>query len=99
LKLPVQRGILVAHVYRGSSAASAGIQGYSRRARIYNELYLIGGDIITEIDGTPLGSMDELHLAMESKRPGDVVQVTLYRESEKIQKSVKLVEAPLRRAR
>ena len=99
LKLPVRRGILVARVYRGSSAANAGIQGYSQIARIYNERYLIGGDIITEIDGAALGSTDDLHLAMESKRPGDVVQVTLYRGSTKIQKSVTLVEAPLRRAR
>jgi S1-C subfamily serine protease len=98
LKLPVQQGILVARVYRNSSAADAGIRGYNRIARLYNERYLIGGDIITEIDEIPLGSMDDLRLLMESKRPGDVVQATLYRENTKIQKSVTLVEVPRRSA-
>lgn len=99
LNLPVERGVLVARVYRGSSAANAGIRGADKIARLYNERYLIGGDIITEIDGHSLGSMDELHLMMESRRPGEVVQVTLYRENSEIQKSVTLVEAPRQGAR
>lgn len=99
LELPVQRGILVARVRRGSSAANAGIRGYDKIARLYNERYLIGGDIITEIDGNPVGSMDDLQLLMESKRPGETVQVTLYRGNKKLQRSVELVEASRRRTR
>jgi S1-C subfamily serine protease len=99
LILPVERGILVAWIYRGSSAANAGIRGYSQIAILHNQRYRIGGDIIAEIDGTSVGTMDDLHLLMESKRPGDVVQVTLYRGNSKIQKSVTLVEAPRRRVR
>jgi len=99
LNLPVQRGILVAKVHRGSSAANAGIRGSDRFAPLYNQRYMIGGDIITEIDGKAVGSMGDLHLLMESKRPGEMVQVTFYRGSRKLQESVELVEAPRRSTR
>jgi S1-C subfamily serine protease len=97
LDLPVQHGILVVRVYRGSSADSAGVRGYDKIARLYNERIYLGGDIITEIDGHPVGSLDELRLSMESKRPGDAVQVTIYRDGAKTRKSVRLVEAPRQR--
>jgi putative serine protease PepD len=98
LNLPVQSGILVARVYRGSSAEKAGIQGANEIVGWYNERIAVGGDIITDIDGKPVASQDELRLALESKRPGDTIQVTLYRGRSKIRKSVTLVEAPRPRA-
>jgi S1-C subfamily serine protease len=97
LELPVKQGILVVRVYRGSSAERAGIRGYDRIARLYNERFYIGGDIVTKIDDHPVGSLDELRLLMESKRPGQTVQVTLYRDGNKMQQSVTLVEAPRQR--
>jgi S1-C subfamily serine protease len=97
LNLPVSSGILVARVGRGSSADQAGIQGADRIALLYNERILIGGDIITEIDGKPVGSLEELRLLLETKRAGDLVKVTLYRGRSKMQKSVSLVETPPQR--
>jgi S1-C subfamily serine protease len=94
LNLPVSSGILVARVYRGSSADNAGIRGADQIVILYNQRILIGGDIITDIDGKPVGSLDELRLSLESKRPGDTIRVTLYRGRSKIEKSVTLVEAP-----
>jgi putative serine protease PepD len=98
LDLPVSSGILVARVYRGSSADNAGIRGANQIALLYNVRIGIGGDIITEIAGQPISSMDELKLVLETKRPGDVVPVTIYRGRSRIQKSVTLVEAPQRRS-
>jgi S1-C subfamily serine protease len=97
LELPVGSGILVARVYRGSSADNAGIRGYNEVALLYNERILIGGDILTEVDGKPIASQEELRLALESKRPGDTVQVTIYRGKSKMKKAVTLVEAPRQR--
>ncbi len=97
LNLPVSNGILVAWVYRGSSADNAGIRGYDKVLLLYNERIRIGGDIVTEIDSKQVGSLDELRLALESKRPGDTVRVTIYRGRSKSQISVTLVEAPRRR--
>ena len=98
LNLPVKTGILVARVMRGSSADGAGIQGATEIAVLYNRRFLIGGDIITEIEGKPVASLEELRLMPESKRPGNTVNITLYRGRSKIQKSVPLVEAPRQRA-
>jgi len=98
LNLPVKTGILVARVMRGSSADGAGIQGANEIAILYNRRFLVGGDIITEIEGKPVASLEELRLMLESKRPGNSVNITLYRGRSKIQKSVPLVEAPRQRA-
>jgi S1-C subfamily serine protease len=98
LGLPVSSGILVARVYRGSSAESAGIRGANQMAILYNERVLIGGDIITEVDGQPVTSSEELKMVLESKHAGDTVKVTIYRGKTKIQKSVVLVEAPRQRS-
>jgi S1-C subfamily serine protease len=98
LNLPVKTGILVARVYRGSSAEGAGIQGANEIAVLYNQRFLVGGDIITEVDGKPVDSLEELRLMLESKRPGNTVSITIYRGRSKIQKSVPLIEAPKQRA-
>jgi S1-C subfamily serine protease len=97
LDLAVNKGVLIARVFRGSSAEAAGIRGASEIALLYNERILVGGDIITAIDGKPVTSFDALKLALEPKHPGDTVQVTLYRGRSKIQKSVVLTEAPRQR--
>ena len=94
LNLPVESGILVARVQRNSSADRAGIRGANKILRLYNENILIGGDIISEIDGKPVSSPDELRLALESRRAGDTVQVTIYRGNSRTTISVDLVEAP-----
>ncbi len=99
LDLPVSSGVLVARVLRGSSADNAGIRGADQIAILYNERIMVGGDIITQIDGKPVGSSEELRLALASKRPGDSVDVTLYRGRKKIQVPVKLLEPRQRGSR
>jgi S1-C subfamily serine protease len=94
LGLPVQHGILIAQVYRGSSADQAGIRGYNQVVLLYNRRIGTGGDILTEIDGKPVNSLEELRLLLETKHPGDTVRATIYRGRSKIEKSVVLVEAP-----
>jgi S1-C subfamily serine protease len=98
LDLPVTKGILIARVERGSSVDRAGIRGATERVRWYNHRIYVGGDILTEIDGNPISSREELRLALESKRPGDTIQVTIYRGQSKMKKTVPLVEDPRRRS-
>jgi S1-C subfamily serine protease len=94
LELPVKSGILVYRIYRGSSAEKSDIRGANRVVGWYNERIYVGGDIITEVEGKPVASHEELRLLLESKRPGETIEVTLYRGNSKIKKSVILVEAP-----
>jgi S1-C subfamily serine protease len=97
LDLPVDRGVLVARVHPGSAAESSDIKGASEVAVLYNERILVGGDIITHVDGKAISSSADLRLALEGKRPGDSVQITIYRGRSKLEKSVLLTE--LRRQR
>jgi S1-C subfamily serine protease len=99
LRLPVKTGVLVARVDRGSSMDNAGIRGASQMVLLYNQRVLIGGDIITQINGKPVASMEEMRLAVEGKKPGDQIQVTIYRRNAKMQVTVDLVEAPRRGTR
>ena len=94
LGLPVHSGILIARVYSGGSADKAGIQGANQIVVLLNRRVYIGGDILTEVGGKPVGSPEELQLALEAKRAGETVQVTIYRGRSKMQKSVVLMEAP-----
>ncbi|MBI1763829.1 MAG: trypsin-like peptidase domain-containing protein [Acidobacteria bacterium] len=94
LELPVQEGLLVMQVEPGSSAARAGIQGGSERAQLGRQIILIGGDVITGIDGQPIKNSDDLDRAIGDKNLGDVVKVELWRSGRKQQLSVTLAEAP-----
>ena len=94
LGLPVNQGILIAKVLSGGSADKAGLRGADQMLILYNERILIGGDIITQIDGKAVNSMDELRLVLEKYRPGQTVQVTFYRGRTKMQKAVLLLEQP-----
>ncbi|HSW39249.1 MAG TPA: PDZ domain-containing protein, partial [Acidobacteriota bacterium] len=79
---------------RGSSADLAGIRGADKVVVWYNQRILVGGDIITEIDGRQVTSREELRLFLESKKPGESVRVTIYRGGSKMELTVNLVEAP-----
>ena len=48
-------GMLVQHVAKDSPAAMIGVQGGSVRATIEGENLVLGGDIILEVQGIPLG--------------------------------------------
>ena len=66
-KLSVDSGAYVSEVTENGPAANAGIEK---------------GDIITSIDGTTMGSADDVILAVRSHNIGDTVSVTVMRGSE-----------------
>ncbi len=94
LDLPVREGILVARVYRGSSAESAGIRGATEIAIYHNERVLAGGDIVTELNGRSVRSMEDIRLALEDRRPGTVVPITIYSGRTRRQLEMALQERP-----
>jgi S1-C subfamily serine protease len=90
IQMPVAKGLLIRSLSQGGSAASAGLRGLSQDAN--GELIL--GDIITSIDGTKVGSLDELYRFLDKKQIGDTVQVEIYRGSKAQTVSVKLMPLP-----
>jgi putative serine protease PepD len=94
LNLPVQEGLLVMQAEPGGSAERAGIQGGNERAQLGRQVILIGGDVITAIDGQPVKSRDDLDRVLNSKNLGDTVQVEFYRNGRKQRVNVTLLESP-----
>jgi S1-C subfamily serine protease len=64
-------GLPVVQAYPGLPAAEAGMSGAYRNAR--GEVVL--GDIITHIDDKPIRTQDDYFSALESRSPGDTVNI------------------------
>jgi S1-C subfamily serine protease len=79
LKLPAEKGVLVNEVVKDSPADKAGIEGGDTNATIEGVKVTLGGDIITEVDGEPVDSMEEVVDKVNSAQPGDEMELTLLR--------------------
>lgn len=92
LGLPAEGGLLVQGVLSGSAADAAGIRPPRRAVVVGNSQIGIGGDLIMAIDGQPADRVDALSRAMARKRPGDKLELTLFRNGRKANVSVTLGE-------
>jgi S1-C subfamily serine protease len=79
LKLPVDKGVLINEVVKGGPADKAGVEGGDTEATIEGAEVTLGGDIITEVDGKPIGSMEDVINAVNEAQPGDKMELTLLR--------------------
>ena len=79
LDIGISRGILVSEVVRGSPADEAGIRGGTFPVQISRTVIYLGGDVITEIDGREVTSMEDIREVMRDKREGQVITVKLFR--------------------
>lgn len=92
LKLPVRQGLLIERVVPRSPAAQAGIRGGDRVVLAGLQRLVVGGDIVAAIDGREIESTLDLNVILNQKRPGDVIQFSLYRANQKIELPVTLGE-------
>ncbi len=93
LHLPVSEGLLLERVIPGGPAATAGLRGGDRQAILGLRRILLGGDVVTGIDGRPITGQMDLNLALNRKRPGDTVKVEYYRGGQKMEAQVTLNDA------
>lgn len=90
----IATGMLVSEVEEGSNAESAGLKG-GTKAVYYgsrNTILYLGGDVITKIDGISITSLAEYYSALESKKPGDVVNVVVRRNKKDVTLKITLSE-------
>lgn len=92
--LPVSRGILISRVINGGNAEEAGLRGGTRPVRYGRSTIYLGGDIIVEVDGMKVRSLSELYSALEDNRPGQPVNVVVYRGKKTLDFTVELTERP-----
>jgi S1-C subfamily serine protease len=93
-RLPVQRGLLVAKVCRDGAAAKAGLRGATQHVTLAGDTWPLGGDIIVRIDGGRVASVAQLREIVGSRKPGDSVELELYRGNKIMNVSVKLGRQP-----
>jgi putative serine protease PepD len=94
LRLQVREGIMVVEVVPGSPAQRAGLKGGDETVQIGNMLVRVGGDLITEIDGTKVRTFAELSDYIDSKQPDETVRLTINRKGRASVVEVKLRERP-----
>jgi S1-C subfamily serine protease len=94
VRLPVDHGVLIQRVRSGSPAAQAGMRGGTTQVVVDGESYLVGGDVITQADGQPIESAEQLRSVVTSKQPGDEIAFEVHRQNETKEVTVKLGRQP-----
>ncbi|WP_240550366.1 S1C family serine protease [Candidatus Roseilinea sp. NK_OTU-006] len=95
LRLPVNRGLLIAQVQPGAAADRAGVRGATQQLRVRGGYLLIGGDILTAVDGRPITTRDQLTIYLENnKRVGEAVTLSLIRDGQPITLTATLTARP-----
>jgi putative serine protease PepD len=86
LNLPVDHGALVQRVEANSPADQAGLKAGDLQATLQgstsNDSVVLGGDIITKIDGKTITSSDQLSQLVSGHKPGDKVKVEIVRKKD-----------------
>jgi S1-C subfamily serine protease len=94
LRLPAEGGLLIQEIAPDSAAAGAGLRGPRQSVVVGNTELLVGGDLIVAIDGKPADRPDAISRSINSKRPGDTVELTVYRSGQRVKIKVQLSELP-----
>ena len=89
-----QQGILVVQVESGSPADDANLSASNQEATINGQTVMVGGDVITAVDGTPMASLDELRSLISTIQPGTEVKLSILREGATVEVPVTLAERP-----
>jgi S1-C subfamily serine protease len=92
-RLP-NRGLLVDAVVPGSAADQAGIRAGRNEVIVGGASWRLGGDMLVSADGVPLESEEALRHVLSRKKPGDKLDLELYRGDRRITVTVHLGKAP-----
>jgi S1-C subfamily serine protease len=90
----VPEGVMVTAVEPGTPAAAAGLKAATGSTTVDGEDVPTGGDVIVAFDGTRVTSPSDLQAAVDTKSPGDTVQLTILRGGKTITVEVTLAERP-----
>jgi S1-C subfamily serine protease len=94
VRVPVTSGYLVEIVFDGSPADRAGIRGGNLSVVVQGEEYLLGGDIVTAIQGAPVRSHQDYVARVKTLRVGQRVKLTVNREGQAREFTLTVAERP-----
>ncbi|MBL8908747.1 MAG: trypsin-like peptidase domain-containing protein [Rhizobiales bacterium] len=88
-------GLMVETVEPGSPAEKISLRGGLLPMTIGSEEYLVGGDIITSVNGHDLATLDDVLSVVHSLKVGDELTVNAWRDGEERTVKVTLPERPV----
>jgi S1-C subfamily serine protease len=91
----VTRGFLVETVEPGSAADLAGIRGGTLPVQWGMQEMILGGDIIVQVNGTEIQSLEDAGVVVQELAIGKTVTVKLLRDGEEITVSAVIEERPV----
>ena len=90
--LSLEHGFLVEEILPGSPAAEAGLRAGGRIVMVGAKSYVLGGDIITAVNGQDVTAGSEIAHALLDSRPGQSVRLSVYRQGQTREVSIRLSE-------
>ena len=93
-KLPVTYGAWVQDVIEGGPADRAGLRAGDDEARFQAQGFVVGGDVITAVDGEKLVDDAALNVVLLPKKPGEQVTLRIYRAGKPRDVRVRLGSRP-----
>jgi S1-C subfamily serine protease len=94
-RFPLVQGFLIEVVEPGSPAEKVGLQGGQLELTLAGRDFLIGGDVITKVNGTSLASPDKLLQALNSLHVGSKLRLQIFRQGKYLDVSYVLPERPI----
>ena len=87
-----QRGVLVEQVESGSLADEAGIKAGTKSVTINGQEVIIGGDIITALNGQTISSIEELKAGLAQLTASQALSITVLRDGMDVQITIQPAE-------
>jgi S1-C subfamily serine protease len=96
VQMPVEGGFLIETIEPGSPAEKVGLRGGALPAQMGMQTFLLGGDIITEIDDRKPTDMNEILAIVSGFKIGQMVNLKYFRPGQGLQTAtVTLTERPV----
>jgi S1-C subfamily serine protease len=92
VNLPVDKGVLVQEVT--GPAKKAGLRGGDTQVTIEGQDLLLGGDVIAKVNGKTVSSMSDVVKAVDERKPGDKMTLTVLRSGKQKEITVTLADRP-----
>jgi S1-C subfamily serine protease len=94
--LPLVSGLLVEHIDDPSPAAEAGVRSGTLNVSIENIPWILGGDIVTRVQGHAIRTPQDFVNALRAVEVGNQIQLELFRNHGYVRIAIRLDERPVK---